>query len=109
MAAAYLALLVLQLNPLLPLREPSTWWLVATMLGGYGVHLAVALLRHHRRSSAAATESLSPGWFSVQLLAWLCAGASTAAAVLMWLNLRGFRVALDDDAAQRMTLGAHRR
>ena len=24
----------------------------------------------------------------------------------MWLNLRGFRVALDDEAAQRMTLGA---
>ena len=42
----------------------------------------------------------------MQVLAWFCAGASTASAILMWLNLRGFRVTLDDDAAQRMTLGA---
>lgn len=105
-AAAYLALLVLQLNPLLPLREPSTWWLAATILGGYGVNLTVVFYAIIVIRQLLAAESLSPGWFSVQLLAWLCAGASTAAAVLMWLNLRGFRVTLDDDAAQRMTLGA---
>jgi hypothetical protein len=105
-AAAYLALLVLQLNPLLPLESPSTWWLAATIVGGYGVHLAAVFYVIIVVRQLLTTESLSPGWFSVQLLASLCAGASTGAAVLMWLNLRGFRVALDDQAAQRMTLGA---
>ena len=105
-AAAYLALLVLQLNPLLSLRASSTWWLAATILAGYGIHLAAISYAIIVCRQLLTTESLSPGWISVQLLASLCAGASTAAAVLMWLNLRGFRVALDDDAARRMTLGA---
>jgi hypothetical protein len=105
-AAAYLALLVLQLNPLLSLQAPSTWWLVTTMLAGYGINLAALFYAIIVVRQLLTTESLSPGWFSVQLLASLCAGASTAAAVLMWLNLRGFRVTLDDEAAQRMTFGA---
>lgn len=105
-AAAYIALLVLQLNPFLSLREPSTWWLAATILVGYGVNLAVLVYAGIVVRQLLSTESLSPGWFSVHLLAWLCAGAATAAAVLMWLNLRGFRVTLDEEAAQRMTLGA---
>jgi Type I phosphodiesterase / nucleotide pyrophosphatase len=105
-AAAYLALLVLQLNPHLSLRATSTWWLAATILAGYGIHLAAIFYAIIVFRQLLTTESLSPGWFSVQLLASLCAGASMAAAVLMWLNLRGFRVALDDEAAQRMTIGA---
>ncbi len=105
-AAAYLALLVLQLNPVPSLRAAATWWLAATILAGYGIHLTALFYAIIVVRQLLATETLSPGWFSVQLLASLCAGASTAAAVLMWLNLRGFRVTLDDDAAQRMTLGA---
>ncbi len=104
--AAYVALLVLHLNPSLPLGSAATWWLVATVWGGYGVHLAAIFYAVIVLRQVLSTEALSPGWFSVRLLASLCAGASTAASVLMWLNLRGFRVTLDDDAARRMTIGA---
>ena len=105
-AAAYVAVLVLQLNPVPSLWAPSTWWLAATILAGYGIHLTALFYAIIVVRQLLATETLSPGWFSVQVLAWFCAGASTASAILMWLNLRGFRVTLDDDAAQRMTLGA---
>jgi hypothetical protein len=104
--AAYLAVLVLHLNQSLPLEASSTWWLVATVWVGYGVHLAAMFYAAIVLRQVLSTEALSPGWFSVRLLASLCAGASTAASVLMWLNLRGFRVTLDDDGARRMTIGA---
>ena len=39
---------------------------------------------------------LSPGWASVRVLAWLAAACAAAvAAVLMWLNVRGFSAALE--------------
>jgi hypothetical protein len=104
--AAYVALLVLHLNPSLPLGSVATWWLVAIVCGGYGIHLAAMCYAVIVLRQVLSTEALSPGWFSVRLLASLCAGASIAASVLMWLNLRGFRVTLDDDAARRMTIGA---
>ena len=70
-AAAYLALLVLQLNPHLSLRATSTWWLAATILAGYGIHLAAIFYAIIVFRQLLTTESLSPGWFSVQLLASL--------------------------------------
>ena len=49
---------------------------------------------------------MSPGWVSVRVLAWLSAACAAVAAVLMWLNVRGFSAALDEIAARRMTAGA---
>jgi len=40
------------------------------------------------------------------VLSVFCAGAAVAASTLMWLNLRGFRATLDDQAAQAMVIGA---
>ena len=53
-----------------------------------------------------ALDAFSPGWTSVRLLAWMAAAAAAVAATLMWLNLRGFRDALDEAAARRLTSGA---
>jgi hypothetical protein len=53
----------------------------------------------------AATELLSPGWLSVRLLSWLCTTAAATAAILMWLNLRGFATVLDAQTVARMTAG----
>ena len=91
LGAAYLTILVLQLNPQVPLA----------------VEHDVALVRDARRCSTASTsrslfyvmmvvreffalDVFSPGWVSVRVLAWLAAAAAAVAAMLMWLNVRGF-------------------
>ena len=40
------------------------------------------------------------------MLAWLTAASSAVASTLMWLNVDGFRAALGETAARRMTAGA---
>jgi Type I phosphodiesterase / nucleotide pyrophosphatase len=105
-AAAYLVVLVLQINPALPLTTSSSWWLAATIWAAYGVNLAAACYALIVIRLVLATDPFSPGWFSVRVLSVFCAGAAVAATALMWLNLRGFRATLDDDAAQAMVLGA---
>ena len=51
-------------------------------------------------------ELLSPGWLSLRLLSWLSAAAASGASLLMWLNLRGLRTALAEEAARRLGVGA---
>jgi hypothetical protein len=104
--AAYLTVLVLQLNPSVPLRPGTVGALVLPILLLHGTFVAlvfygVLLVRH-----LFAETVLSPGWVSFQLLVWLCLIASGVAATLMWLNLSGLRTTLEDDAARRMALGA---
>ena len=104
--AAYLTVLVLQLNPSVPLRLGTVGALVLPILLLHGTFVAlvfygVLLVRH-----LFAETVLSPGWVSFQLLVWLCLMASGVAATLMWLNLSGLRTTLEDDAARRMALGA---
>jgi Type I phosphodiesterase / nucleotide pyrophosphatase len=105
-AAAYLVVLVLQINPALPLTTSSSWWLAATIWAAYGVNLAAACYALIVIRLVLATDPFSPGWFSVRVLSVFCAGAAVAATALMWLNLRGFRATLDDQAAQAMVIGA---
>ena len=105
-AAAYLVILVLQINPALPLTTSSSWWLAATIWAAYGVNLAAACYALIVIRLVIATDPFSPGWFSVRVLSVFCAGAAVAASTLMWLNLRGFRATLDDQAAQAMVIGA---
>lgn len=67
-AAAYLVLLVLQLNPALRLDDAATWWLAGIIWAGYGVNfiaLSYALIVVRQ---LLATDAFSPGWFSVRVL-----------------------------------------
>jgi Type I phosphodiesterase / nucleotide pyrophosphatase len=105
-AAAYLVVLVLQLNPSPLLAASSTWWLMGVIWAGYGVNLSALFYALIVAQQVLSTEALSPGWFSVRLLALLLAGAAAAGAALMWLNLAGLRATLDAEAARRMTVGA---
>lgn len=105
-AAAYLVVLVLQINPALPLASSSSWWLAATVWAGYGVNLAALCYALIVVRLVLATDPFSPGWFSVRVLSVFCAGATVAATALMWLNFRGFRATLDDQATQAMVIGA---
>ena len=106
LGAAYLTIVVLQLNPHVPLASVTPWWWFATLGLLYGVHIAVACYVMMVVREFFALDILSPGWASVRVLAWLAAALSAAAAVLMWFNVRGFEAALGAEAARRMTAGA---
>jgi hypothetical protein len=80
------------------------WYLTLGAL--YGVHLALLFYVAMLAREFVSLSTFSPGWISVRLLAWLAAIAAAVAAVLMWLNLRGFPNALDAAAARRFTFGA---
>ena len=106
LGAAYLTVLVLQLNPHVPLLSDTTWRWFVTLSLFYGVHLAVLFYVLMVTREFFSLDALSPGWVSVRVLAWLTAGVASLAALLMWLNVRGFDAALDEAAGRRMTIGA---
>jgi len=105
-AAAYVAALVLHLNPSIRLDDPAAWPLLGAVLLVYGVHLAVVFYAVIVARQVFSTEGVSPGWLSYRVLAWFCAAASTAAAALMWQNLWGFSAALDPDATRHFFVAA---
>lgn len=106
LGAAYLTVLVLQLNPQVPFASATTWRWFATLGILYGVHLAVVFYVVMVVREFFALDGLSPGWASVRVLAWMAAAAAAVASVLMWLNRRGYAAALPEAAAHRMTNGA---
>jgi hypothetical protein len=106
LGAAYLTVLVLHLNPQVPLASGTTWHWFATFGLFYGVHLAVFIYLLLVAREFVSLHSLSPGWASVRVLAWLAAALAAAAAVLMWLNVRGFEAALGETTTRRMTAAA---
>ena len=104
--AAYLTIIVLQLNPAVPLLSATPWWWFLTLGMLYGIHLAVLFYVIVVAREFVVMDVLSPGWVSVRLLAWFGAVLSAAAAALMWLNVDGFGPALGATASWRMTAGA---
>ncbi len=106
LGAAYLTVLVLQLNPQIPILSATTWRWFVTIGMLYGVHLAVAFYVVMVVREFFALDVFSPGWASVRMLAWMGAAAAAVAATLMWLNVSGFSSALTADSAWRMTAGA---
>jgi hypothetical protein len=106
LAAAYLTILVLHLNPALPLTVSVLGPLALVMGLVYGINLAVVFYALIVLRQLMASEAMSPGWVSVRILSWLCALAAAGGAVVMWLNVRGFGTVLDAQAAARMTTAA---
>ena len=88
LGAAYLTILLLHLNPEVPLASSSVWRWYATLGAFYGVHLAIGFYVIMLLRELIGLELFSPGWISVRLLAWLSSTAAAVAATLMWLNLR---------------------
>ena len=79
LAAGYLAVLVLQLNPQYPI-DPGTILPLALMLGAaYGLNLTAVFYALIVIRQILAVEVLSPGWLSVRLLSWLFTIAAAAA------------------------------
>jgi predicted AlkP superfamily phosphohydrolase/phosphomutase len=106
LGAAYLTILLLQLNPQVPLVSHSVWRWYATLGALYGVHLALLFYVTMLLREFVSVEIFSPGWISVRLLAWMSAVAAAVAATLMWLNLNGFPTLFDESAARRFAFGA---
>jgi len=104
--AVYLAVIILQLNPRIPLYPDELGSLLLVLALSYGVNLAVAFYALIVVRQIVAAKVISPGWISLRLLSWSFTAAAAGAAVVMWLNLKGFGIALDAETARRMAAGA---
>ena len=105
LAAVYVAILFLQVNPHVPLGSAAVWPLLVVVVGFYAVHLTAFFYALIVLRQVVAAEQLSPGWLSLRLLSWLSAAAASGATLLMWLNQQGLRTALTDEAARRLGAG----
>ncbi len=106
LASAYLAVLVLQLNPQYPVDAGTIAPLGLMMAAAYGVNITVFFYALIVLRQILAVEVLSPGWVSVRLLSWLLTMAAAGGATVMWLNLRNFAGVLDVETSRRMAAGA---
>lgn len=106
LVALYLLVLVLQLNPQVPVISTTTGRWFAALVTFYGPYAASIIYFLILLRETLASRPLSPAWFSVRLLVWLGAAIAAASAALTWANLQAFRAVLPVAAAERMQEGA---
>jgi predicted AlkP superfamily phosphohydrolase/phosphomutase len=95
-ATAYVLVLVLNLNPSLPLDAAHMGSLISTVGLFYAVHLTVICYILLVLRQILARELFSPAWVSVGVLVWLTAASAFAGAALMLRNLVTFALVLDE-------------
>ena len=105
LATSYLLVLVLQLNPSLPLATNKLLPVAATIGLFYVVHLTVIFYAILVLRQLLSRELFSPAWLSVSVLAWLGAGAAAAGSVVMWANLRSFALVLEPESRLAIQYG----
>jgi hypothetical protein len=106
LATAYVILLVLQLNPSLPLNPIRLSPILTTIGVFYAVHLTVFFYVLLVVWQLLAAEVFSPAWLSVGVLVWLGAAGSAAGAALIWSNLQTQTLVLEPATAEEMARGA---
>ncbi|HEX4345937.1 MAG TPA: alkaline phosphatase family protein [Vicinamibacterales bacterium] len=106
LATSYVLALVMQMNPSLPLSPARVEPLAAAIGFFYIVNFTAIAYVMLVAVQLLAREPFSPGWISVNVLAWLAAASSAGGAVLMWANLQRFTLVLEPSVASRMTAGA---
>ncbi len=106
LVAVYATVLVLQLNPHVALHPMQLVPLGLALWLFYGVNLMVLFYALIVLRQIVARRVMSPGWLSLRILAWLSAAGAMAASSLMWLNLNGLQLALPEETARRMAVGA---
>jgi hypothetical protein len=106
LGAAFVTILVLQLNRQIPLAWSTAAPLYGRLALFYAPHLTVLFYAMLITREALARRPLSPGWLSIRILSWVGLMVVGAAAALMWLNFTGYRLALDDDSARRLAAAA---
>ena len=97
LASVYLTILLLHLNPSVPLTAYAAGPLFAVIAVSYGVHIAVVSYALYVLRRIVFIEA-SPGWVSLRLLTWSAAALSGTAAVITWLHATGLQTALDTRA-----------
>lgn len=106
LVGAYVALLVLQLNPMVRLDSVAAARLMLTWAVFYGAHAAALFYALTVIRQLLAVEIRSPGWISLRLITTFATIAMSMGVLVTWLNLHGFRPVLGPEAAARMTNGA---
>src|SRR5688572_24147768 len=106
LAAVYLTLLLLHLNPAVPLEDGAVLPLLTVMMVTYGVHIFVVSYVLYVLRQIVLGEPASPGWISLRLLTWSAAALSGTAAVISWLHAAGLRNALPPSAIDAITRAA---
>ena len=103
LAAVYLAVLVLYLNPAVPVRSDTVLPIFTMMAATYGAHIAVASYLVYVIRQIALSEPSSPGWISLRLMTWSAAALSGTAAVITWMHAAGLRNTLIPSALPLLT------
>ena len=106
LGAAFVTILVLQLNRQIPLSWSTAGPLYGRLALFYAPHLTVLLYAMLIAREALARRPLSPGWLSIRILSWVGLLVVAAAAALMWANFVGYELALDDDSRRRLGAAA---
>jgi hypothetical protein len=104
--AAYLVVLVFQLNPQLPVLSVTAVRWAGAVFALYVPALSVGLYILLLGRDLFASRPLRPAWLSVRLLAWLSVVTLGVAALLTWVNLDAFAAVMTDAASDRMRAGA---
>lgn len=106
LGAVYLAVLALQLNPMVPLYPMNLAGLLLTLGVYYGLHLAALFYGVIVFRQILSSDVFSPGWVSLRVLSWLLVLDAGGAAALMWVNLLVYAPMLRLETARRMAAGA---
>lgn len=104
--AVFVTILVLQLNPHLSLSPAVVLPLYARLALFYAVHLAVAFYAALVIWQLFGPTLHSPGWISLRLQSWFGTPIVASAALLMWFNVSGFHMVLEDDTVRRIGAAA---
>jgi hypothetical protein len=103
LAAVYLSVLLLDLNPSVPMTMRAVGPLLAVAVLAYGLHIFVVSYALYVLRQIATVEPASPGWISLRLLTWSAAILSGTAAVITWLHATGLRASLEPAAVGALT------
>jgi predicted AlkP superfamily phosphohydrolase/phosphomutase len=96
LAAAYFTLLLLLLNPEVPLGAAGS--VLTVIVLSYGLHITVVSYALYVLRQISIVEPSPPGWISLRLMTWSAAVLSGTAAVITRLHVTGLRTALDPRA-----------
>ena len=99
LAAAYFTLLLLLLNPEVPLGAAGP--VLTVIVLSYGLHITVVSYALYALRQIVIVEPSPPGWISLRLLTWSAAILSGTAAVITWLHASGLQNALDARARSK--------
>jgi predicted AlkP superfamily phosphohydrolase/phosphomutase len=106
LAAAYVVILILHLNPTLPVTWAAVTPLSVRVGGFYAVYLtAIAYVLLVLRQLLG-RDPFSPAWLSVDVLAWSGCVAASAGASVMWANVRTFGLVLETTTIQALSASA---